>query len=69
MAEYETHQLKLPRTLSRRVVRQLLVERAEYGGWELARVRVYPDGRRTVTLRRRIIRVNKTLPAGAPSLA
>ncbi|HZC26676.1 MAG TPA: DUF5703 family protein [Actinopolymorphaceae bacterium] len=65
MAEYETHHLRLPRTLSRRVVRQLLVERAEYGGWELARMRVFPDGRRTVTLRRRIIRVNKTLPAEA----
>jgi hypothetical protein len=65
MAEYETDHLRLPRTLPRKMVRQLLVERAEYGGWELARVRVYPDGRRTVTLRRRIIRVNKTLPAGA----
>jgi hypothetical protein len=62
MAEYETHQLTLPRTLSRRVVRQFLVERAEYGGWELARVRIYPDGRRTVTLRRKIIRVTKTGP-------
>ena len=65
MAEYETDHLRLPRTLSRRVVRQLLVERAEHGGWELARVRVYPDGRRTVTLRRRIIRVSKTLPTQA----
>ncbi|WP_020573806.1 DUF5703 family protein [Actinopolymorpha alba] len=65
MAEYETHQVQLPRTLSRRVVRQLLVERAEYGGWELARVRIYPDGRRVVTLRRRIIRATKTFPTGA----
>jgi hypothetical protein len=61
MAEYEFHQLQLPRTLSRRVVRQLLVDRAEYDGWELAHVRIYPDGRRKVTLRRRIIRVQKTL--------
>jgi hypothetical protein len=61
MAEYEFHQLSLPRTLSRRVVRQLLVDRAEYDGWELARVRLYPDGRRKITLRRRIIRVQKTL--------
>jgi hypothetical protein len=61
MAEYEFHHLQLPRTLSRRVVRQLLVDRAEYGGWELARVRLYTDGRRKVTLRRRIIRVQKTL--------
>jgi Family of unknown function (DUF5703) len=69
MAEYETHHLLLPRTLSRRVVRQLLVERAEYGGWELARMRVHPDGRRVVTLRRRIIRVHKTWPAEASALA
>ncbi|REF38333.1 DUF5703 family protein [Thermasporomyces composti] len=62
MAEYETHQLQLPRTVSRRVVRQLLVDRAERGGWELLRVRVHPDGRRVVTLRRRIIRVTKTMP-------
>ncbi|GAA5003526.1 DUF5703 family protein [Actinopolymorpha pittospori] len=68
MAEYETHQVQLSRTLSRRVVRQFLVERAEYGGWELSRVRVYPDGRRTVTLRRRIIRVTRTgpVPGGLP---
>jgi hypothetical protein len=62
MAEYETHQLTLPRTLSRRVVRQFLVDQAEHDGWELSRVRIYPDGRRTVTLRRRIIRVAKTFP-------
>ncbi len=69
MAEYETHNLRLPRTLSRRVVRQLLVERAEYGGWELARMRVHPDGRRVATLRRRIIRVHKTMATGISALA
>ena len=61
MAEYEIRQFHLPKTLSRRAVRQLLTERAEYGGWELSRVRHFPDGRRRVTLRRRIIRVHKTL--------
>ncbi|HEY8454860.1 MAG TPA: DUF5703 family protein [Actinopolymorphaceae bacterium] len=68
MGEYETHQLRLPRTLSRRAVRQLLVDRAEYDGWELARMRVHPDGRRTVTMRRRIIRVTKTMQPRAGAL-
>ncbi|SHN45957.1 hypothetical protein SAMN05443668_113104 [Cryptosporangium aurantiacum] len=30
-----------------------LTIRAEYGGWELARVRLYADGTRKVVLRRR----------------
>ena len=41
--------------------RRLLTDRAEYGGWELDRLRLLPDGRRTVTVRRRIIRVTRTL--------
>lgn len=60
--EYEIAQLRLPREITRSAVRQLLSERAEHGGWELARMRRYPDGRRKVTLRRRIIRVAKTMP-------
>jgi hypothetical protein len=42
-------------------VRRLLVDHAEYGGWELSRVRLFPDGSRKVELRRRIIRVRSTL--------
>ncbi len=60
-AEYEVERFWLPRTHSRSTVRRLLTERAEYGGWELDRVRLLPDGRRRVTLRRRIIRVRPTL--------
>jgi hypothetical protein len=41
-------------------VRRLLTEHAEYGGWELARLRRYPDGTRRVWLRRRIIKVMRT---------
>lgn len=62
--EYEIDQVRLPRELSRSAVRQLLTDRAEHGGWELARMRRYPDGRRKVTLRRKIIRVSRTLPPG-----
>jgi hypothetical protein len=55
--EYEFQRFRLSRELSRSAVRRLLTERAEYGGWELARLRLYADGSRKVELRRRIIRV------------
>jgi hypothetical protein len=41
----------------------LLIDHAEYGGWELARLRLFPDGSRKVELRRKIIRVRSTLGA------
>ncbi|MGI8578256.1 MAG: DUF5703 family protein [Nocardioidaceae bacterium] len=59
--EYEFQRFRLPRTLSRSAVRRLLTDRAEYGGWELARLRLYPDGSRRVELRRHIIRARSTL--------
>ena len=40
---------------------QMLAERAEYGRWELARTLVSFGGKRKVWLRRRIIRVQRTL--------
>ncbi len=46
--EYEVQQFTVSRTESRGAVRRLLADHAEYGGWELAR------------LRRRIIRVMRT---------
>jgi Family of unknown function (DUF5703) len=61
VAEYEFQRFWLPRTSSRTAVRRLLTDRAEYGGWELARLRLFPDGTRKVTMRRRIIRVARTL--------
>ena len=60
-AEYEVQKLLVSRTESRGAVRRLLAEHAEYGGWELARLRRYPDGTRKVWLRRRIIRLRRTL--------
>ncbi|MFC0623203.1 DUF5703 family protein [Kribbella deserti] len=60
MAEYEIQQFEVSRTLPRGAVRRLLAEHAEYGGWELARLRRYPDGTRKVWLRRRIIKVMRT---------
>lgn len=58
---YEFRTVSLPRDTSRDVARSVLTEYAEYGHWELARVRVYPDGRRTAWLKRRVMRVARTL--------
>jgi len=58
--EYEFEQLTLSRTFSRNFVTRLLTDRAEYGGWELDRVRITPDGTRKVVLRRKIIRQRPT---------
>lgn len=60
MTEYEVRELVLPRGTTRGAARQLLTDHAEYGGWELARVRLYADGTRRVWLRRRIIRAVRT---------
>ncbi len=61
MIEYEFRRLVLSRTQSRSAVCRLLTDAAEYQGWELARVRIFRDGNRRVTLRRKIIRMRKTL--------
>jgi Family of unknown function (DUF5703) len=58
--EYEFHDLVLPRGLSRGAARRVLTDHAEYGRWELARLRMFPDGTRKVTLRRRILRIART---------
>jgi hypothetical protein len=60
MAEYTYLVLRLPRGTTRDAARQLLTEHAEHGGWELDRLRLYPDGRRHIRLRRRIIRQTRT---------
>ncbi len=54
--EFETVQITLPRGTSREASHRALTDRAEYGSWELARLRLYPDGTRRVWLRRRTIR-------------
>lgn len=58
--EYEFKRLWVPRSHSRSTVRRLLTDAAEYGGWELARLRMFPDGTRRITMRRKIIRVART---------
>jgi hypothetical protein len=60
MVEYEFRELTFPRDSDRSVVRQTLTEHAEYGHWELVRVRLFWGGTRKVVLRRKIIRVQRT---------
>jgi len=57
--EYQT--IQIPKGMKINVVRSMLVERAELGSWILDRVRIYPDGRHLVTLRRRIIKPQLSL--------
>lgn len=49
---YEYQRVTLPRSVSRDGAREILKLHAEFGEWELARLRLYPDGQRLVTLRR-----------------
>ena len=62
MIEYEFWNLDFRRTESRTSVCRLLTEAAEYHGWEIELVRRTPDGKRSVRLRRKVIRMRSTLP-------
>jgi hypothetical protein len=65
MAEYSYLVLYMPRGMPRDAARRILTEHAEYGRWELARLRLNADGSRKATLRREIIRPVRTpLPRG-----
>ncbi|MDO5627766.1 MAG: DUF5703 family protein [Mobilicoccus sp.] len=57
MVEYEYRVFTLPPRVERAEARALLAAEAEYGQWELARVRVFIGGARRIWLRRKIIRV------------
>ncbi|WP_327291914.1 DUF5703 family protein [Streptomyces sp. NBC_01198] len=56
MPEYEFREIYVPRGVSRKDATRLLTDEAEYGHWEVDRLRLYADGSRRVRLRRRIIR-------------
>ena len=56
MPEYEFVDVHVPRGVSRKEAARLLTDHAEYGHWELDRLRLLRDGSRNVRLRRRIIR-------------
>lgn len=61
MIEYEFWNLTIDRHQSRNAVCRMLTQAAEYQGWELDRLRRDRTGRRTVTLRRKIIRMRATI--------
>ncbi len=61
--DYEYQPLRLPPDVSRVTASLQLAIQAEYGGWELSRVRLYSDGTRRVVLRRR--RSSRNLPGPA----
>ena len=56
VADYEYRAVTVPAGSTREHTRDLLVIHAEYGDWELARHQIWPDGRRQVTVRRRLRR-------------
>lgn len=58
--DYEVQRVRVDRTVTRNAVRRMLTDHAEYGGWELLRLRRYRDGTRDIWVRRKIIRVRPT---------
>jgi Family of unknown function (DUF5703) len=69
MAEYSYLVVYLPRGTSRDAARRILTDHAEYGNWELSRLRMYPDGSRKATLRRLIIRPTRVQAVSLPGAA
>ena len=51
--DYESMLIKLPPDVTRVTASMRLSLEAEFGGWELSRVRLYSDGTRKVLLRRK----------------
>lgn len=57
---WEYREFTVNRDASREEVRASLTASAELDHWELARTRIYRDGRREYRLRRRVYRVIRT---------
>ncbi|OAT67264.1 dihydroorotate dehydrogenase [Mycobacteroides immunogenum] len=51
--DYDYYPLRLPPEITRITASLRLSIQAEFGGWELTRVRLYTDGSRRVLLRRK----------------
>jgi len=60
--DWEYAPLRIPADVSRVSAAVRLALHAEYGGWELARVRRYTDGSRQVLLRRKRRAEDESLP-------
>ncbi len=65
-SEYEYTPVRIPPGTDRATAAVQLSLHAEYGGWELAKVRVHSDGSRRVWLRRR--RSHGHVPLPGPAL-
>ncbi|MBF6241328.1 dihydroorotate dehydrogenase [Nocardia otitidiscaviarum] len=63
--EYEYIPLRLPPDVTRVSASMRLAIQAEFGGWELSRVRAYTDGSRRVLLRRRKTALSTAAPEAA----
>ncbi|MBI1350882.1 MAG: hypothetical protein GC156_07175 [Actinomycetales bacterium] len=57
---WEYREVRFPRGTTREAARVLLTGAAETEHWELDQLRLYPDGRRIVRLRRRVYRMQRT---------
>ncbi len=57
---YEYRAVRIPPGTDRRQAKDILQIHAEYGGWELTLHRIWADGRREVTVRRRV--TSESLP-------
>lgn len=53
---FEFQTIQVPKGAKINAVRSMLVEKAEIGSWILDRVRIYPNGKHLITLRRRVIK-------------
>ena len=51
---YEYRAVTIPRDATRQQTRDVLAIHAEYGDWELTSHAIYADGKRRVTVRRRL---------------
>jgi Family of unknown function (DUF5703) len=59
-ATWEYREFSFPRGTSREMARVMLTGAAETENWEMDQLRLYPDGRRIVRLRRRVYRFMRT---------
>ncbi len=61
--------LRLPPEVTRITATMRLAIQAEFGGWELKRTRLYPDGSRKVLLRRKRTKTRPITPGPSTELA
>jgi hypothetical protein len=64
MVEYQYRVMIFPSGVSPGDLCRAVTQEAEYGHWELSRLRLYLGGARKVWLRRQIIRVQPPAPQG-----